>query len=303
MLDLKNVYYFVQVVDHGGFTSAAEILGVQKSTLSHRIKELESSLGVRLINRTSRQFTMTEVGAEFYRHSAGLLRSAEVAEEAMRQRLTEPSGVIRMTSPVEISQYLLRDVLPIFLREHPKVTIQENATDRLVDVVGEGFDLAIRGHSSNLQDSNLVQRPIAKAPWCLFAGPEYLARVPAVERPEQLEHCDIIAMVRKGPLQWHLQDLNGQLVTVPIMPRFQSNNLISLKEAACANLGIAALPGYICREELCKGTLQHLLPGWIAADARISALIPFRTGRLPAVRSLVDFLAVELPKVTAFCNR
>ncbi len=107
-------------------------------------------------------------------------------------------------------------------------------------------------------------------------------------------------MGRKGPPQWQLQGPEGQTVTVPIEPRFQSTSMMSLKEAACSNLGIAAIPGYICRAELQSGLLRQVLPGWMAADARISALIPYRTGLLPAVRSLVDFLAVELPKVTAF---
>ncbi|MBN3802325.1 LysR family transcriptional regulator [Paraburkholderia sp. Ac-20336] len=300
MLDLKDVYFFVQVADRGGFTSAGDMLGVQKSTLSHRIKELEAFLGVRLINRTSRQFSMTEVGAEFYQYAVALLRSAEVAEEAMRQRLAEPSGVIRITAPIEIAQYILRDVLPAFLRAHPKVSIHENATDRLVDIVGEGYDLAIRGHATRLQDSNLIQRPLTSAPWYLFASPEYLEQNPPLERPEQLEAHTTLSIARKGPSQWQLQGPSGELVTVPIAPRYQSNNLISLKEAASTNLGIAALPGYICRAELQAGTLRQLLPGWIAAEAHISALIPYRKGLLPAVRSLVDFLAAELPRVMAF---
>jgi DNA-binding transcriptional LysR family regulator len=300
MLDLKDVFFFVQVVDRGGFTAASEALGLHKSTLSHRIKELESSLGVRLLNRTSRQFGVTEVGAEFYQHALTLLESSHCAEEAMRQRLAEPSGIIRITSPVEISQYLLREALPRFLSLHPKVTIQENATDRLVDIVGEGFDLALRGHSSRLQDSELVQRPIAEAPWCLFAGPGYLERHSEPDDPECLGLHSIVSIVRKGPPQWKMHGPNGRQQTVAFTPRFQSNNLISLKEAACSNVGVAALPGYICRDELEKGTLRHILPGWIASEARISALIPYRKGRLPAVRSFVDFLAAELPKVTAF---
>ncbi|CAM2143613.1 LysR family transcriptional regulator [Pararobbsia alpina] len=300
MLDLKDVYLFVQVVDHGGFTSAGDVLGIQKSTLSHRVKELEAFLGVRLINRTSRQFSMTEVGAEFYQYALALLKSAEVAEEAMRQRLSEPSGIIRITAPIEIAQYILRDVLPAFMSAHPKVSIHENATDRIVDIVGEGYDIAIRGHSSRLQDSNLIQRPLTSAPWRLFAGPAYLEQHPHLERPEQLDAHSILSMTRRGPSQWQLEGPDGQNVTVPIAPRYQSNNLISLKEAACMNLGIAALPGYICRAELQAGTLRQLLPEWIAAQAHISALIPYRTGLLPAVRSLVDFLATEMPKVTAF---
>ncbi|MGO4763255.1 LysR substrate-binding domain-containing protein [Cupriavidus sp. 2KB_3] len=300
MLDLKDVYFFVQVVDRGGFTSAGEVLRLPKSTLSHRVKELEASLGVRLINRTSRQFAMTEVGQEFYQYAMNLLRSAEVAEEAMRQRLAEPSGVIRVTTAAEIAQFALRHVLPTFLSENPKVKIVETATDRLVDIVGEGFDLAIRGHTGQLQDSNLIQHPLAKAPWYLFAGPEYLERMSVPAEPEDLMSHSLIGMVSKGPLQWHLQGPDKRTVTVPIDPRFQSNSLISLKEAACANIGIAALPGYICQTELKAGALRQILPQWIAADARITALIPYRIGLLPAVRTMVDYLAVVLPKVTAF---
>lgn len=300
MLDLKDVYFFVQVVDRGGFTSAGEVLRLPKSTLSHRVKELEASLGVRLINRTSRQFAMTEVGQEFYQYAMNLLRSAEVAEEAMRQRLAEPSGVIRVTTAAEIAQFALRHVLPTFLSENPKVKIVETATDRLVDIVGEGFDLAIRGHTGQLQDSNLIQHPLAKAPWYLFAGPEYLGRMSVPAEPEDLMTHSLIGMVSKGPLQWHLQGPDKRTVTVPIDPRFQSNSLISLKEAACANIGIAALPGYICQTELKAGALRQILPQWIAADARITALIPYRIGLLPAVRTMVDYLAEVLPKVTAF---
>src|SRR5881392_4134578 len=176
MLDLKDVFHFVQVVDRGGFTSAGNSLGLPKSTLSHRVQELEGSLGVRLINRTSRQFGMTDVGAEFYRYAIALLQSADVAEEAVRLRLSEPSGVIRLTTAVEIAQFALRDLIPAFLNRHPKVQIVEIATDRYVDIVGEGFDLAIRGHTTPLQNSSLVQRAIASVPWFLFAGPAYMKR-------------------------------------------------------------------------------------------------------------------------------
>lgn len=300
MLDLKDVYFFVQVVDRGGFTAAGEALRLPKSTLSHRLKELEASLGVRLINRTSRQFAMTEVGEEFYQYATSLLRSADLAEEAMRQRLVEPSGVIRVTTAAELAQFALRHVLPDFLASNPKVKIIETATDRFVDIVGEGFDLAIRGHVGQLQDSNLVQHPLARAPWYLFAGAEYLARNPAPQQPEALDQHAIIALAGKGALQWHLQGPDRREVTVAFDPRFQSNSLISVKEATCANIGVAALPGYMCQAELRSGALRQVLPGWMAADARITALIPYRTGLLPAVRAMVDYLAVVLPKVTAF---
>lgn len=300
MLDLKDVFYFVQVVDRGGFTSAGSALRLPKSTLSHRVQELEAYLGVRLLNRTSRQFGMTDVGKEFYEYAVAMLHSSDVAEEAVRQRLTEPSGVIRLTTAVEIAQFALRELLPVFLNQYPKVRVIEIATDRYVDIVGEGFDLAIRGHTAALQNSTLVQRSLARVPWYLFASPRYLERMGVPESPADLARHATIAMVRNGLLQWQLRGPQGEEIVMPIDPRFQSNNMVALKEAACASLGIAALPGYICRSELRAGTLQQLLPDWSAADARISTLIPFRTGLLPAVRSLVDFLAVEMPVITAF---
>lgn len=298
MLDLKDVFYFVQVVERGGFTSAAQALRLPKSTVSHRIQELENHLGVRLINRTSRQFSMTEIGTEFHQYAVSLLQNATVAEEAVRQRLTEPSGVIRITTAAEIAQFALRDLLPTFLNLHPKVSVVEIATDRYVDIVGEGFDIAIRGHTSALQSSNLVQRTIASVPWCLYAGRAYQDQHRAPDTPQALSEHATIAMVWPGPLQWQLKGPGQQQVVVPIAPRFQSNSLVNLKEAAIANLGIAALPAYICKAELKAGTLQQVLPGWIASEAWMSALIPYRTGLLPAVRALVDFLAAEIPKVT-----
>lgn len=300
MLDLKDVYYFVQVVDRGGFTSAGKSLRLPKSTLSHRVRELETTLGVRLINRTSRHFGVTDVGTEFYQYALQMLHSAEVAEEAVKQRLSEPSGIIRMTTAVEIAQFALRDLIPIFLNRYPRVRIVQIATDRMVDIVGEGFDLALRGHTSPLQNSALVQRTISNAPWFLFASPGYLDQAGVPDTPEVLEQHSIISMERNGPSVWQLTGPEDRTLTIPVEPRFLSNNMVALKEAACANLGVAALPGYICREELVAGKLVQILPGWTAADAKMSALIPYRTGLLPAVRSLVDFLAVEVPKVTAY---
>lgn len=302
MLDLKDVYFFVQVVDRGGFTSASRSLRVPKSTLSHRVRALEMSLGVRLINRTSRRFGTTDVGAEFYQYALPLLRSADLAEEFVRQRLVEPSGTIRITTAVEIAQFALKDLIPEFLNRNPKVRIVEIATDRLVDLVGEGFDLALRGHVGSLQDSTLVQRGIASVPWHMFASPGYLKRADAIVEPQSLSSHSTLSLDYHGADLWRLKGAANEEINIPIEPRFLSNNMIALKEAACADLGVVALPGYICRAEIEAGKLRQILPGWIAADARMSALIPYRNGLLPAVRALVDFFATEVPKVTAFTS-
>ena len=170
VLDFNDFFYFVQVVDRGGFTAAGRTLRIPKSTLSHRIQQLEANLGVRLLNRTSRRFAMTDAGEEFYRHAVLMLREAELAETAIRQRLNEPTGTVRLTAAVATMQFAMRDIVPDFLLRYPKVNVVAHATDQNVDIIGENYDVAIRAHSDPLPDSTLVQRTLTPAPWLLFAG-------------------------------------------------------------------------------------------------------------------------------------
>src|SRR3569833_3996476 len=170
MLDLNDFFYFVQIVDRGGVSAAGQTLRVPKSTLSHRIQQLESELGVRLLNRTSRRFGMTDSGEDFYRHAVAMLREAELAETTIRGRLTEPMGTVRCTAGSATMQFALADIIADFLVQHPKVSVVAHAADRTVDIVGENYDLAVRAHSDPLPGSGLVQRALAPAPWLLFAG-------------------------------------------------------------------------------------------------------------------------------------
>jgi DNA-binding transcriptional LysR family regulator len=187
VLDLNAFFYFVQVVDRGGFTAASRILHIPKSTISHRIQQLETSLGLRLINRTSRRFGMTDAGEEFYRHSVVMLRAAEEAETAIRHRLQEPRGTVRCTAGVATMQFAMRDIIASFLVRYPKVNVVTHATDRFVDIVGENYDVAVRAHSDPLPDSTLVRRTLAPAPWFLFAGSAYLNATNAPQTPEDLK--------------------------------------------------------------------------------------------------------------------
>ena len=151
MLDLNDFFYFVQVVDRGGFTAASRTLRIPKSTLSHRIQQLEDSLGVRLLNRTSRHFATTEAGGEFYRHAVAMLQQAELAETAIRQRLAEPRGTVRFTAGVATAQFALRAMVSDFLVRYPKINIVGHATDRNVDIVGEHYDVAACSPPYNLR--------------------------------------------------------------------------------------------------------------------------------------------------------
>jgi DNA-binding transcriptional LysR family regulator len=153
VLDFNDFFYFVQVADRGGFTAAGRTLRIPKSTLSHRIQQLEANLGVRLLNRTSRRFGMTDAGEEFYRHAVVMLREAELAETAIRHRLNEPTGAVRCTAAVATMQFAMRDIVPDFLLRYPKVNVVAHATDQNVDIIGENYDVAIRAHSDPLPDS------------------------------------------------------------------------------------------------------------------------------------------------------
>ena len=198
MLDLNDFFLFVQVVDRGGFTAAGRTLRMPKSTLSHRIQQLETNLGVRLLNRTSRQFGATDAGKEFYHHAVAMLREAEQAETAIRHRLSEPTGVVRCTAGVATMQFAIRDMLPDFLSLYPKANVVAHATDRIVDIVGENYDVAVRAHSNPLPDSNLVQRTLTPAPWFLFAGSAYLDSNKAPETPRDLQKHPSLFMMRTG---------------------------------------------------------------------------------------------------------
>lgn len=300
MLDLNDFFYFVQVVDRGGFTAAGRTLRMPKSTLSHRILQLEAELGVRLLNRTSRRFAMTDAGGEFYRHAVAMLQQAEQAETAIRHRLTEPTGTVRFTAGVATAQFAMRDMVADFLLRFPKVNVVGHATDQTVDIVGENFDVAIRAHSAPLPDSTLVQRALAPAPWFLFAGATYLDANGALETPQDLTgHPSLFMMRTSIAPTWRLRNTSEAKdeVVVPLTPRLLSDDIIGLKQAAIAGLGIVALPGYICRDDLRSGQLRRVLPNWLAGDSTLTALIPYRQGLLPSVRAFIDHLAAEFPKV------
>jgi DNA-binding transcriptional LysR family regulator len=298
MLDLNDFFIFVNVVDRGGFTAAGRTLRVPKSTLSHRMQQLEQALGVRLLNRTSRRFSMTDAGEEFYRHAVAMLREAELAEMAIRNRLTEPTGTVRCTAGVATMQFALSEVIADFLTLHPKVNIYAHATDRPVDIVGENFDIAVRAHSDPLPDSDLVQRPLAPAPWFLFAGSGYIDANGAPESPRDLERHPSLFMLRTGVApMWrlrHASEATDQVV-MPIVPRLLSDDMVGLQQAAISGLGIVALPSYICRAAVRSGALRRVLPDWIAGDSTLTALIPYRKGLLPSVRAFLDHLASGLP--------
>jgi DNA-binding transcriptional LysR family regulator len=306
MLDLNDLYYFVQVVERKGFTAAGRSLGMPKSTLSYRIQQLEAALGVRLLNRTSRHFGTTQVGEEFYQHALEMVRAAEEAESNARQQVTEAAGVVRFTAAIGTAQFALRDIVMQFVREYPRIDLVEHLTSRQVDLLAENFDVAVRAHSGELPDSTLVRRTLAVAPWILVAGTQYLKQAGPPETPQDLTRFPCLFVWRPNAAPaWRLRTrakaerANRTESVQASAPRLVSNDMSTLKRAAIEGLGIVALPAYVCRHELRSGELTQVLPGWLADESTFTALLPHRRGLLPAVRSFVDYLARHLPKYVA----
>jgi len=299
MLDLNDLYYFVQTVEKKGISAAARALDVPKSTVSRHILALEAALGVRLIQRTTRTFVVTDIGRDFYAHAVATLVEAESAESVVRQRMAEPSGTIRFTCSVALAQLGLAELIPRFITMHPRVRICQHATNRLVDPVQEGFDFCLRAHSTFLPSSSLIQRHLVDIPWHLFAGPTYLADKRTPTKPEDLSAHDAIGLhqVEEGHV-WSLtqEEDSGESAMIPFEPRLQSDDMGTLKVAA-RTLGIVALPGYVARKEVEGGLLVRVLPEWHAGIAKLSVLMPTRRGLLPSVRAFIDFLSTQLPPV------
>jgi DNA-binding transcriptional LysR family regulator len=293
---LESFYYFTQIVEHGGFARAARALGVPKSRLSRHLMALEAQLNVRLLNRSTRRFAVTEVGEEVYRHAAAMRAEAEAALEAVEFARAEPRGTIRAACPVALAQSALALMLPEFLAKYPAVRLQLHVSNRRVDVLREGLDLAVRVRSQPSGEDGLVMRAFGRAHELLVASPAYLARAGAPASPEELrerETLDYGGELDRQP--WELTGKDGQSVQAEHNARVICHDFIVLRAAALAGLGIAKVPDTVVREDLRSGALTRVLPDWNSPQGIVHAVFPSRRGLLPAVRAFIDFLAERIP--------
>ena len=295
MPDLNAYFYFVTVVEKRGFSAAARALDIPKSRLSRHIRKLEERLDVRLIQRNSRQFFVTDVGKLFYQHARAMIDEMEKAESSVNESKHSLSGQVTLSCSVGVAQFVVKQILTRFLIEHPGIQLIQHVGNQSVDLIAQGIDLAVRGHNNPLPDSSLIQRHLAKIPWFLFAAPTYLDDRGRPEKPDDLYKHDGLQIgwqPRTG--QWSLENDDGEKQVIPFSPRLCSDDMSTLREAATYGLGIVALPGYTCQSELENGALIHVLPKWKAANAELSLIMPSRKGISPAARALADFLLREV---------
>lgn len=294
MQDLNDLYYFVRVVDHGGFAPAGRALGLPKSKLSRRIALLEDRLGVRLIQRSTRRFAVTELGQTYYTHARAMLVEAEAAEDAIRRAQAEPRGVVRMSCPVTLLEASVGPMLAAFLQAYPQVELHLDATNRRVDVIGEGMDLAIRVRPPPLEDSELVLRVLAERRQCLVASPALLAAMGTPATPAELMRLPSMDLgLPQNQHIWDLHGPDGTHVAIHHQPRLVTRGMSTLRDAALAGVGIVQLPKLLTGGYLQRGELVHVLPGWAPRSELIHVVYPSRRGLLPAVRALIDDLAAR----------
>lgn len=298
--DLNDLYFFASVVEHGGFSAAGRALGIPKSRLSKRIAQLEDRLGVRLLQRTTRRFVVTEIGERFYQHCRAVLEEARAAQDAVDELRTEPRGVIRVSCPVSIAQNVLGPVLPAFMLEHPKVQVRVTATNRRVDLIGEGYDVAIRVREKLDTDATLVLRSIGYARSLLVASPKFLDSNGRPGTLEELAKLPALSMFEhEGAQVWELVDRSGKKSAVEVTPRLVSGDFTVLIAAAVQRCGVALLPEDYCGPLIANGDLEWVMPEYSTAQGTLHFVYPSRRGLLPAVRSFVDFLAERLAKAQA----
>lgn len=295
MQDFNDLAYFAEVVDKGGFAAAGRSLVIPKSRLSRRIAELESRLGARLLQRTTRKLSLTAVGERVYRHCVAMREQAQAVDEVVAMSHTEPRGTIRIACPVTLAQTTASPVVSLFLARHPLVNIDMRISNRVVDLVEEGFDLALRVRPSLDESGSLVVKNLGPSYTLLVASPELIARQGQPQSPSDLEKLDTVSMAAiEGSARWHLRGPDGEAFTLQHQPRLIADDLLTLKQAARDGVGLAVIPDYMCHEDLQSGALVLPLPGWAPAHAIVHAVFPSRRGLVPAVRQFLDFLGEHL---------
>lgn len=292
MQDLNDLYFFVQSVEHGGFAPAGRALGIAKSKLSRRIALLEERLGVRLLQRSTRHFTVTEVGQRYYEHCRAMLVEANAAQQLIDEMTAEPAGVIRLTCPVGLLHFHVSAMLAEFMLIYPKVQIHLEATNRRADVIAEGLDLALRVRPLPLEDSELILKVLSDRGQCLVASPSLIEHYGLPKSPADLSHFPAMSRARPEETHsWQLCHADGSQANLVFAPRYITTDMLTLKTAALAGVGIVQLPQLMLATELADGRLIRLLPDWEPRREVIHLVYPSRRGQLPSVRALIDFFA------------
>ena len=286
---LAGMAVFARVVEARGFSAAARDLGMSKSAVSKQVTRLEDRLGARLLNRTTRRLSLTAAGAAFHEHCQRMLAEAEAAERAVTQLQVEPRGVLKLNAPMSFGVLHLAPALPDFMRRYPELTLDLALSDRVVDLIDEGYDLAVR--IGRLADSSLVARRLAPSRRVVCGAPAYFERHGRPLRPEDLRrhNCLLYTYMTSGD-EWRYHGPDGE-GAVKLTGTLRANNGEVLRDALLAGLGVAPMPTFMVGHDLAAGRLVTVLSEYADLDTSVYAVWPHSRHLSTKVRVFVDFLA------------
>jgi DNA-binding transcriptional LysR family regulator len=282
---------FTAVVDAGSFVKAAEALNLSKAAVSRYMLDLETRLGVRLLHRTTRRLSLTEEGQVFYTRSKALLSGLDEAEAEITSRSDLASGLLRISAPVTFGILHLAPLWGVFKEQHPKVSLDITLSDRVVDLLEDGYDLAIR--IGTLESSSLVSRQLTRTRLVLCASPDYLAAYGTPKHPAELaKHAVIAYSYWSGRNEWRFEGPQGA-VSVSTQPCIRTNSGDTCRAAALAHQGVVLQPSFLVGPDLAAGSLVELMPQYRAGELGMYAVYPTRQHVSAKVRQLIDFLATQ----------
>ncbi len=290
MDELKRVGVFTKVVQAGSFSEAARRLGVAKSAVSKQVILLENEVGVRLLNRTTRKLSLTEAGEIYYRHCEQIVNRADIALNELRQYQNQPTGTLKVSSPVSFGRALLIPVIKELRSLYPLLKIDLQLNDKVVNMIEEGIDLSIR--VGKLQDSNLIAKKLCDSPVMVFASPEYLARFGTPQTPEDLiNHQWISLSILSSPIVGSFRHkVSEQQISPQVVSSLKINSVDAVIDAATEGLGISAMVKATVYQQINQGKLVPLLNDYELEARGIYALYPHREHLPPKVRVFMDFL-------------
>jgi len=297
-MDFNDIYYFYLTAENGGFTAAERATGITKSLLSRRIAQLEEKVGVQLIQRNSRQFSLTEAGRQLHEGAINMVAEGQSAYDSVALLRSVPSGIVRISSPTVLAQHHLSHLLPDFMRQYPKISVSLDATDRNVQVIEERIDIALRSRKSLDSEPGLIARSLATSQMILVASPDYITQHGMPTHPKQLSRMPTLSNELErleGEQKWELFGSEGISCVIKHHPRlFCLNRWVQL-ESAIQGIGIALIPIPVATMSIEKGELVQVLPEWTTKVQIIHAVFSKRKGMNPATRVFLDYLILHLP--------
>ncbi|WP_421852832.1 LysR substrate-binding domain-containing protein [Marinomonas sp.] len=293
-MDFNDIYYFYLTAENGGYTAAERVSGITKSLLSRRVAQLEERLGIQLIHRNSRQFSLTDAGLQLYEGAVNMVAEGQSAYESVALLQSVPSGVVRVSCPVLLAQHHFSIFLPEFMKKFPKVSVHLDATDRDVQILEERVDIALRTRGALADEAGMVAKKLATSKMILVASPQFIGEFGMPTHPSQLSKMPTLTEMfgkQESTLhQWELLGPDGAVCSVQHHPRLVCLNRLLQLKSAVQGVGVGLIPEIVASEDLVKGSLVHVLPDWTTKVSIVQAVYSNRKSMTPAVRVFLDSL-------------